>query len=108
MLQPPPSCHSQRKIYQLHNSVIVHLVLKCIKKDIQNKYLIIVSLRGYIERGEGIWRGVAEWSDVKRFPCLYCVLTPGDVPSIQLRFQQLEYHKDLCKQSWHGERERER
>lgn len=45
---------------------------------------------------------------MKRFPCLHCVLTPGDVPSLHLHFQQLEYNKDLCKQSWHGETERER
>lgn len=45
---------------------------------------------------------------MKRFPCVSYILTPGDVsvPSLHLRFQQLGYNKDSCKQSKHGEKAR--
>lgn len=32
-------------------------------------------------------------------PCLYCILKPGDVPSLHLHVQQLDRNKELCKQS---------
>lgn len=31
-------------------------------------------------------------------------LDTGDIPSLHICFQQLEYNKDLYKQSWHGKR----
>lgn len=45
--------------YTNYISAALHLGAKVYKRGIKNKYLIIVGLRGYIERGEPIWEGVA-------------------------------------------------
>lgn len=41
-----------------------------------------------------MWKGWCEED-----PCLYCLLKPGDVLSLYLHVQKLEYNKGLCKQS---------